>query len=178
MTWLRCTALRPADSTSRYAGTRRAFLPTSYRADERGVANLMSQFATSSWGGGAAGASGHSHSPNTARSWLPLSSTAPRCPDDDLTIYVVGAFVQLRELLASNRQLAEKFSELERKVCSHDENVIRVRSGRGKEERQFRRSFRPPVTRASGVKRHRRRAAAHHLRLRAFSTRFHTSRSI
>lgn len=43
-----------------------------------------------------------------------------------MTIYVVRAFVQLRALLASNRQLAEKFAELERKVCSHDEAIVGI----------------------------------------------------
>ena len=43
-----------------------------------------------------------------------------------MTILVVRAFVQLRELLASNRQLAEKFAELERKVCSHDQAIVGI----------------------------------------------------
>jgi phage regulator Rha-like protein len=37
-----------------------------------------------------------------------------------MSVYVVRAFVRLREILASNRMLAEKFAELERKVASHD----------------------------------------------------------
>jgi hypothetical protein len=38
-----------------------------------------------------------------------------------MSVYVVRAFLQLRDLLASNRLLAEKFAELERKVASHDQ---------------------------------------------------------
>lgn len=40
-----------------------------------------------------------------------------------MSVYVVRAFVRLREILASNRMLAEKFAELERKVASHDGHI-------------------------------------------------------
>lgn len=44
----------------------------------------------------------------------------------EMSVYVVRAFVQLRDLLASNRQLAEKFAELERKVSSHDQAIVGI----------------------------------------------------
>ncbi len=44
----------------------------------------------------------------------------------EMSIYVVRAFVQLRDLLASNRQLAGKFAELERKVNSHDQAIVGI----------------------------------------------------
>ncbi|HEY0681511.1 MAG TPA: ORF6N domain-containing protein [Steroidobacter sp.] len=44
----------------------------------------------------------------------------------EMMVHVVRAFVQLRDLLASNRQLAEKFAELERKVSSHDQAVVGI----------------------------------------------------
>ncbi|GFE81036.1 DNA-binding protein [Steroidobacter agaridevorans] len=44
----------------------------------------------------------------------------------EMSIYVVRAFVQLRDLLASNHQLAEKFAELERKVSSHDQAIVGI----------------------------------------------------
>lgn len=84
-------------------------------------ANLKSQFATSSWGG---------------RRKRPIAFTehgaimaatvlnSPRAVE--MTIYVVRAFVQLRDLLASNRQLSEKFAELERKVSSHDQAIVGI----------------------------------------------------
>lgn len=84
-------------------------------------ANLKSQFATSSWGG---------------RRKRPIAFTehgaimaatilnSPRAVE--MTIYVVRAFVQLRDLLASNRQLAAKFAELERKVASHDQTIVGI----------------------------------------------------
>lgn len=50
----------------------------------------------------------------------------------EMTIHVVRAFVQLRDLLAANRQLAAKFAELERKVSSHDQAIVGIdRRNRG-----------------------------------------------
>jgi hypothetical protein len=81
-------------------------------------ANLKSQFATSSWGG---------------RRKRPLAFTehgaimaatvlnSPRAVE--MTNYVVRAFVHLLVLLTSNSQLADMFSELERKVSSHDQAI-------------------------------------------------------
>lgn len=44
----------------------------------------------------------------------------------EVSVHVVRAFVQLRHLLASNRQLAEKFAELERRVSSHDQTIVGI----------------------------------------------------
>jgi hypothetical protein len=44
----------------------------------------------------------------------------------EMNVHVVRAFVQLRDLLASNHQLAEKFAELERKVSSHDQAIVGI----------------------------------------------------
>lgn len=40
-----------------------------------------------------------------------------------VSVYVVRAFVKLRELLATNKELADKLAELERKVSGHDEAI-------------------------------------------------------
>lgn len=40
------------------------------------------------------------------------------------SIYVVRAFVKLREMLATHRELAAKFAELEHKLDHHDEQII------------------------------------------------------
>lgn len=82
-------------------------------------ANLKSQFATSSWGG---------------RRKLPLAFTehgaimaatvlnTPRAVE--VSVYVVRAFVQLRELVGGHRELAKRLDELEQKTeslaMSHD----------------------------------------------------------
>jgi hypothetical protein len=41
-------------------------------------------------------------------------------------VYVVRAFVQLRDLLASNKALAQKLSELEHKLENHDEAIAAI----------------------------------------------------
>jgi hypothetical protein len=41
-------------------------------------------------------------------------------------IHVVRAFVQLRDLLASNKELAHKFAELERKLATHDQAITGI----------------------------------------------------
>jgi hypothetical protein len=83
--------------------------------------NLMSQFATSSWGG---------------RRKLPLAFTehgaimaasvlnSERAVE--MSVYVVRAFVQLRELLVDHKALADKLSELERRVTNHDNSLTEV----------------------------------------------------
>ncbi len=40
-----------------------------------------------------------------------------------MSVFVVRAFVRLREMLATNRQLAVKLDELERHVDSHDDTL-------------------------------------------------------
>jgi hypothetical protein len=83
--------------------------------------NLKSQFATSSghWGG---------------RRKLPFAFTehgalmaasvlnSPKAVE--MSILVVRAFVRLRQILASNRQLAAKLNELEQKIAAHDKNIV------------------------------------------------------
>ena len=41
-----------------------------------------------------------------------------------MSILVVRAFVRLRHILAVNRQLAAKLGELERKIATHDKNIV------------------------------------------------------
>ena len=88
-------------------------------------ANLKSQFATSSWGG---------------RRKLPMAFTehgaimaatilnSPRSVE--ISVYVVRAFVELRELLAGNRELAQRLDELEsrieHKLESHDQAIAGI----------------------------------------------------
>lgn len=41
----------------------------------------------------------------------------------EMSVFIVRAFVQLREMLSSHRELAAKLEELERKVSSHDQAI-------------------------------------------------------
>jgi uncharacterized protein involved in exopolysaccharide biosynthesis len=44
----------------------------------------------------------------------------------ELSVYVVQAFVELRGMLASNRELASKVNSLERKVSVHERNIAEL----------------------------------------------------
>lgn len=88
-------------------------------------ANLKSQIATSSWGG---------------RRKLPMAFTehgalmaasvlnSPRAIE--VSVYVVRAFIQLRDILSSNKELAHRFAELERrmerKLATHDQAIAGI----------------------------------------------------
>ena len=43
-----------------------------------------------------------------------------------ISTYVVRAFVQLREMLSSNKELAHKLNELERKLTTHDRAITEL----------------------------------------------------
>jgi ORF6N domain len=89
--------------------------------------NLKSHFATSSWGG---------------RRKLPLAFTehgaiqvatilnSPRAVE--MSVYVVRAFVKLRDLLSSNRELARRFAQLEtrldKRLTEHDQQIAAILS--------------------------------------------------
>jgi len=85
------------------------------------VENLMSQFATSSWGG---------------RRYLPMAFTehgaimAASVLNSDraveMSVYVVRAFVQLRAVLLDHQALADKLAALERRVTHHDNSLAEV----------------------------------------------------
>jgi hypothetical protein len=90
-------------------------------------ANLKSHFATSSWGG---------------RRTRPLAFTehgaiqaatilnSPRAVE--MSVFVVRAFVNLREVLSTNRELARRFEQLESrldsKLTEHDEAIAAILS--------------------------------------------------
>jgi hypothetical protein len=43
-----------------------------------------------------------------------------------VNVQIMRAFVRMRELLSSNRELADKLDQLERKLQSHDETIISI----------------------------------------------------
>jgi hypothetical protein len=82
---------------------------------------LMSQFATSRWGGRRKRPFAFTeHGAIMAATVL----NSPRAVA--MTIHIVRAFLQLRHLLASNKQLAEKFAQLERKASTHDQAIVGI----------------------------------------------------
>jgi len=44
----------------------------------------------------------------------------------EMSVYVVRAFVQLRDMLSSNKELARRLDELERKFASHDQAITGI----------------------------------------------------
>ena len=92
-----------------------------FQLSDKEFQNLISQSVTSSWGG---------------RRKLPLAFTehgaimAASVLNSDraveMSVYVVRAFVQLRELLVGHKALADKLAELERRVTHHDNALAEV----------------------------------------------------
>ena len=82
------------------------------------VTNLKSHIATSSWGG---------------KRKLPMAFTehgaimaatvlnSPRAIE--VSVFVVRAFLQLREALAANRELGRRLDDLERRIGTHDRAI-------------------------------------------------------
>ena len=44
----------------------------------------------------------------------------------EVSVYVVRAFVHLREMIATNKELAKKFEELERRIDTHDQAIAGI----------------------------------------------------
>lgn len=88
-------------------------------ADEFG--NLRSQFVISSWGG-------RRYAPYvfTEQGVAMLSSVLKSQRAIAVNIEVMRAFVRLREMLSSNKELAAKLNELEHKLESHDQAIAGI----------------------------------------------------
>jgi len=86
-----------------------------FQLTEAETANLRMQFASSSWGGRRA-----PHLAFTEHGAL-MAANVLRSPRAvEMSVYVVRAFVKLREVLASNADLARKLEELEKSVTALD----------------------------------------------------------
>lgn len=92
-----------------------------FQLTQEEFADLKSQFATSSWGG---------------RRKLPFAFTehgaimAASVLNSrravETSVYVVRAFVQLRELLSSQKVLAEQVTKQEKRVSHHDQSLTEI----------------------------------------------------
>ena len=104
-----------------------------FQLSDEEFANLRLQFATSSSAGAKSAAKGAGHG---GRRYAPLAFTehgaimasmvlgSPRATA--LSVYVVRAFVELRGMLSSNKELATKVHTLERKVSVHERNIAEL----------------------------------------------------
>ena len=92
-----------------------------FQLDAEEVANLKFQFGISSWGG-------RRRLPYafTEQGVAMLSSILNSERAVKVNIAIMRAFVQLRETLETNRELARKFSELEQRVGKHDDEIAAI----------------------------------------------------
>jgi hypothetical protein len=90
-----------------------------FRLDLEELAILRSQFATSSSHGG------RRYAPVvfTEHGAIMLASILNSPIAIEASVRVVRAFIYLREQLLANRELARKFSELEKRLDAHDESI-------------------------------------------------------
>jgi len=92
-----------------------------FQLEAEEVANLRFQFGISSWGG-------RRRLPYafTEQGVAMLSSVLNSERAVKVNIAIMRAFVKLRETLDTNRELARKFAELERRVGKHDEEIAAI----------------------------------------------------
>ena len=91
-----------------------------FRLGIKEMQNLKSQFATSSWGG--------KRKPPLAftEHGAIMAATVLNSPRAvEMSVYVVRAFVRLREVLSSNAELARKLDALEKSVATLDARTRR-----------------------------------------------------
>ena len=82
------------------------------------VANLRSQIATSSYGGRR-----YRQTAFTEHGAIMLASVLNSPVAIEASVRVVRAFVYMREQIAANRRLSQKFAELEKRLDGHDESI-------------------------------------------------------
>jgi hypothetical protein len=94
-----------------------------FQLSEDEFSNLMSHFATSRLGWG-----GHRKLPYafTEHGAIMAASVLNTPRAVEMSVFVVRAFVRLRAFLATHKELAEKLAELERKLSSHDEQIVAI----------------------------------------------------
>ena len=92
-----------------------------FQLDAEEVANLKFQFGISSWGG-----SRRLPYAFTEQGVAMLSSVLNSERAAEVNIAIMRAFVKLREILDTNRELARKFTELERRVEKHGEEISAI----------------------------------------------------
>ena len=94
-----------------------------FRLDPQELALLRSQFVTSNEGRG-----GRRFLPYafTEQGVAMLSSVLNSERAIRVNITIMRAFIKLREVVESNRELARKFAELETRVGNHDEQIAEI----------------------------------------------------
>src|SRR5258706_9944600 len=92
-----------------------------FTVSNQDIAILRSQFATSSWGGRRSRLRAFTeHGALMAANVL----NSPRAIE--VSIYVIRAFLRMREMAANHKELGAKLDELERKLTSHDRAIAGI----------------------------------------------------
>ena len=91
-----------------------------FQLDLQEVINLKFQFGTSSWGGTRKRKQPRAF---TEQGVAMLSNVLNSKRDVQVNIAIMRAFVRLRQVLSSNKELASKLAELEHKLESHDGQI-------------------------------------------------------
>ncbi len=92
-----------------------------FRLDSHESANLMLQFATSSSGHGGRRKQPYAFTEHGAIMAASVLNTREAVK---VSVFVVRAFVKLREMLSTHAELAQKLSELERQLQNHDDQIV------------------------------------------------------
>lgn len=92
-----------------------------FQLTEEEIHNLRSQTAISSWGG-------RRYRPFVFTEYgaIQAANVLRSTRAVEMSLYVVRAFVQLREMLASNKELAQRLDELERRLVTHDQAITGI----------------------------------------------------
>jgi hypothetical protein len=85
------------------------------------VENLRSQIAISSWGG-------RRYRPFVFTEYgaIQAANVLRSAKAMEMSIFVVRAFVQLRQMIAPNKELAQRVDELERRLGTHDQAITGI----------------------------------------------------
>jgi len=94
-----------------------------FQLSEEEYSNLKSHFATSRSGWGGRRKLPYAFTEHGAIMAASVLNT-PRAVE--MSVFIVRAFVRLRNFLAAHKDLAEKLAELERKLASHDEQIVAI----------------------------------------------------
>jgi hypothetical protein len=99
-----------------------------FRLTSQEVSILRSQFATSSsetwrsaWGGRRSAPYAF-----TEHGAIMVATVLNSPRAIEVSVYVVRAFVRLREMIATNKELAKKLEDLERRLDTHDEAIVGI----------------------------------------------------
>jgi len=94
-----------------------------FRLTRQELRALISQFAISNGGRGGRTKCPYAFTEHGAIMAASVLNT-PRAVE--MSVFVVRAFVRLRAFLATHKELADKLAELERRLSSHDEQIVAI----------------------------------------------------